>query len=705
MNFSFKDMKFGVKLSLSFGILILAMCVGGFEAVNTASNLSSVSGKLYRHPYAVSTTIRDIETALMSVHRDMKDVAMAENVDQLSKAVQHAQASTRDIEEYFSILEERFLGDKSDIQQLETLFKEWEPIRAKVIEQRKVQLLNDVREIMTKKNLPHVNRIIMSLDDLSVFANGKAREFHEQAMSQGMWVEKELMDKFYKHPYTVSVTVAGIKMKIEDIMILTQGLAVSQSKEEVEEIEEFINIDLEEVDADFKILHKRFLGDKLKIEIVEDAIKEWQPIYTELIEMKTRGISVNPGEVTRLESAPLLEKMDAVLLKIKDFATDKAVSFNENAGKQARKAKNLLIIIFSIASVIGIVAAVVVTRSITGSLDKAVKFSREIADKNLTTSLEIDQKDEIGDLARALNGMRTDLQTIFKDIYDGVETLSSASSHLSSIATQMAGNAEQTTEKADTVSAAAEEMSSNMNSVSAASEETSVNVNMVAAATEEMTSTITEITSNTEKTRDITERAVVQSRNASEQINELGLAAQEIGKVTETITEISEQTNLLALNATIEAARAGEAGKGFAVVANEIKDLAKQTSEATGEIKERIAGIQSASSSSVTEITQISDIIKEVNEMVSVVSTAIDEQANATQEIAGNVTEASRGIGEVNENVAQASAVTSEVAADIADVEQASRDIKDSSSGVNDSAGDLANLADQLSKIVNQFKL
>ncbi len=92
-------------------------------------------------------------------------------------------------------------------------------------------------------------------------------------------------------------------------------------------------------------------------------------------------------------------------------------------------------------------------------------------------------------------------------------------------------------------------------------EQSSCNVSLVATAAEEMTATVREIGQNAEKAREITENAVVQSKNASVKINDLGESAKKVGMVTETITEISEQTNLLALNATIEAAMAGEAGK------------------------------------------------------------------------------------------------------------------------------------------------
>lgn len=323
---------------------------------------------------------------------------------------------------------------------------------------------------------------------------------------------------------------------------------------------------------------------------------------------------------------------------------------------------------------------------------------------DLTHQVDYTSKSEMGDLAKALNGTISEIQSMLKEISSGVHVLSSSSTELSSISNIMSTNSEQTTEKANSVATAAEEMSVNMDSVAAASEETSVNVNMVASATEEMSSTIAEIAANSNKTKKITNAAVVQSQNASNQINELGVAAQEVGKVTEAITDISEQTNLLALNATIEAARAGEAGKGFAVVANEIKDLAKQTSEATGEIKDKISKIQDATKESVREITQITGVISEVNEMVSTISLTVDEQSNATQEIANNVTQASLGIQEVNENVAQASAVAGEVAEGIAGVGQASSEINESSSQVDVSAKELSELGETLTALVGRFK-
>ena len=272
-------------------------------------------------------------------------------------------------------------------------------------------------------------------------------------------------------------------------------------------------------------------------------------------------------------------------------------------------------------------------RSVTSPINRTVTMLKDIAEGegDLTRRLDILKKDEIGELAGWFNTFLEKLQAIIRKIADNSLNVDQSSKEFAEIATYLSQGAAETSQRSNNVSVSAEEMSANLSNVAAAMEQTATNTNMVATATEKMTSTINEIAQNAEKARSISDQAVQNASQTSDQMDELGMAAQDIGKVVETITEISDQVNLLALNATIEAARAGEAGKGFAVVANEIKELAKQTSEATLEIKEKIANIQNSTNEAVQGIDKISEVIKDSNEIVATIATAVEEQSAAAQ--------------------------------------------------------------------------
>jgi len=353
-----------------------------------------------------------------------------------------------------------------------------------------------------------------------------------------------------------------------------------------------------------------------------------------------------------------------------------------------------------IIAMICIAAIIAFAFYLSGKMTKPMilgsRFAEGVAKGDFTQTLAIDQKDEIGLLAKSLSKMSERLRALFKDLAEGALTLSGASTELSAISSQMKANAEQTALGSNTVASAAEQMSANMASVAGAAEQASTNMNTVAAASEQMTATISEIAESADRARHITHEAVDQATRASDTIDHLGIAAREIGKVTESITDISEQTNLLALNATIEAARAGDAGRGFAVVAHEIKELAKQAALASEEIKNKIEGIQQSTDGAVTCIGQVSSVINQVDEIVSTIAAAVEEQSVTTREIAGNVSHAAQGMADITENVTQSSTAAAEIAKDIARVNQAAAEISTSSAQVNDSAAALSKLAETI---------
>jgi methyl-accepting chemotaxis protein len=383
-----------------------------------------------------------------------------------------------------------------------------------------------------------------------------------------------------------------------------------------------------------------------------------------------------------------------------------ALSDQENKlERQESTTRTFLLFSGALAILLGCLLGYVITKKITTPLKAGVQLATHLAQGDLSRTLELEQTDELGDLARALNEMSQSLSEMFGEIVRSVETLAASSTELSAVSDQMAAGATQTTQKATNVSAAAEQMSANMSSIATVTEQTSENVTMMASAAEEMTATIGEIAGNAERARAVSSAAVHETQAALAAVGALGTAAQEISKVTDTINEISEQTNLLALNATIEAARAGDAGKGFAVVAHEIKELANKTAEATQEIQKKISGIQSSTTSTVDQINQISRVIEQVNDIVVSIATAVEEQSVTTREIANNVNQVSEGIQEVTKNIAESSSVANEIAQDIDEVRSASEDMSSNSQQVNQSAGELSSLSELLKERVSRFTL
>ncbi|MCW7753079.1 methyl-accepting chemotaxis protein [Desulfobotulus sp. H1] len=371
-----------------------------------------------------------------------------------------------------------------------------------------------------------------------------------------------------------------------------------------------------------------------------------------------------------------------------------------------RTMMRLMVIIGAVVFAIFMGLAYIMALSLSIPIRKTTRMLQDVAEGegDLTRKLEVQSRDEIGDMATGFNTFIEKIREIVADVVSRAGLVNRSSGKLMDIAGSMDIKVEETAQRAQTVASAVQEINTGFSAVAAAMEEANQNTNMVATASEEMSATIAEIARNTESARNVAEQAVKEARNATRSMDLLGEAAEAIGKVTATISEISEQTNLLALNATIEAARAGESGKGFAVVANEIKELAKQTASATEDIKKRISDIQGSTHNTIGQIRTIDKTIIEINEIIATIATAIEEQSAATREIADNVSQASQGLQEVTTNVAQSSTVINQITKDVGEVSSAAVEMKQSSREVASNAQDLRQLAEELQSLLSRFR-
>jgi methyl-accepting chemotaxis protein len=401
-----------------------------------------------------------------------------------------------------------------------------------------------------------------------------------------------------------------------------------------------------------------------------------------------------------------LREVAASLTKSQTELLDK--DFDSQLSSQAL-VQWILVISTILSIVLGFAIAYLFSSAIVGALGPVVERLKAIAAGDLRGAKLPDailrRGDELGELATASQTMTENLRRLLGGLSDGIGTMAAAATELSAVSRETATSTATMSDRANAVATAAEEASANTFSIVARMDESANNLTSVAGATEQMSVTVGDISSNTARARTISEQATRQAQTITEQMQKLGQAAQEIGNVTETITNISAQTNLLALNATIEAARAGSAGKGFAVVANEIKELAKQTAEATEDIKARIAGIQNSTGMAISDIEQITGVIRDVGGIVASIAAAIEEQATVTRDVAGNIAMASEGVKEANRNVSETVNVSASIAQDIANVNASVREIRQGGEHVQASSDDLSKLAESLGAQVAQFRI
>ena len=346
----------------------------------------------------------------------------------------------------------------------------------------------------------------------------------------------------------------------------------------------------------------------------------------------------------------------------------------------------------------------VITRSIVGPIQICVEAMKKFAAGDLTIRAALNQKDELGILAAAINESIARLRETIATITTTTAKLQQSAASLTDVARTEAAGAEETNAQATSVASAGEQLATNAKLMAGSAEEINRSASTVAAAIEEMSASIQEVARNCAKESQIAQQADAQARGTRNVMAKLDESANEIGKVVELINRIAEQTNLLALNATIEAASAGDAGRGFAVVANEVKELARQSATATEEIRAQISLIQENAGNSTRAIDQVASIIQEVSSIASSIAAAVEEQSATTSEIVRTLHTVTSSTSTLSENVRQTANASSEVSRNIHGVSDAAAEASRGAVQVSSSARELTSLAADLAKATSQFK-
>ena len=388
---------------------------------------------------------------------------------------------------------------------------------------------------------------------------------------------------------------------------------------------------------------------------------------------------------SRAKMAALVDEHIAVNGKNSDVRS-------EESHAMARRGFILSVTSILVASIlIGVISFFTIrgiNRSLAAMQDAVTRIEGEL---DFTVKAEVIGKDEISDVATAINRLLNKLQGSLKSIAESAHSVASAANLMSTTSTEVATASHQQSESASDMAATVEEMTVSINHVGDRAQD----ANRISR--ESGTLAVSGETVISQTVNDIQDIATTVGE-AAELIQSLEKHSQEISKLVSVIKEVADQTNLLALNAAIEAARAGEQGRGFAVVADEVRKLAERTAISTKEISGTIDTMRASAGNAVTSMEAVVGKVGKGVESAQKASAAIRLIGEGSQNAVGMVEEIASAIRE------QATAMNN-IATQVERIAQMSEESSAAAGQSADTAHDLDRLATDMRHIVSTYKL